>query len=207
MSFPELDFLSDKRNEPYCGSLSMGLHGMEIQISDRSRPQILAYLKTELRQLEFLRQNIHRCTDWQWHIYLRGADAGLLRKWQAEHVKMYAAPLGLDNALKQVDLALSNGGQGFTSACLLAGVPLVFLCDHMEAQLTARGVCRFGAGRMVQGPDVGQAVEEVLRTPRYRQQALRFAQKYADHDVNRVAEQLAHTLHTNLAIASTAANT
>ncbi len=204
MSFPELDFLSGKRSEPYCGSLSTGLHGKPLEISDRARPQVLAYLKTELHQLEAVRHNILRCNDWQWHIYLRGADDQLLQRWQSAHVKVYAAPLGLDMALKQVDLALSTGGQGFTSACLLAGVPLVFLCDHMEAQLTASRVCRFGAGRMVQGTDVGRAAQQMLNAPLYRQQASRFAQKYAQHDVHRVSGQLAKILHTKLNNATTA---
>jgi UDP:flavonoid glycosyltransferase YjiC (YdhE family) len=94
-------------------------------------------------------------------------------------------PFGL--VLPHADVFVTNGGFGGVHYALANGVPLVVAAGSEEKPEIANRVARTGAGRNLKtgsptARQVRDAVNEVLRTPAYRQQARRLQAELARHD-------------------------
>lgn len=109
-------------------------------------------------------------------------------------------PFGL--ALPHVDVFVTNGGFGGVHYALANGVPLVIAGGSEEKPEIANRVARTGAGINLKtgcptAEQVRDAVNEVLRTPGYRQHARRLQADLARHDAPTEAalllEELART--------------
>lgn len=177
MSFEELDFLHPRQKVEYCGSFFVTDVGVSPQWPNRDGKRIFAYLNTELPNLDALRLAIVD-SPYSYCIMLRGADAKLITKWQAENVCVSSDVTKLSMALPSCDAVLSYGGHGFVSACLLAGKPMVFFVRNLESYLTARQVGKLGAGilpRPQSTDGVVAALAQVLQETSYKTAAENFA--------------------------------
>jgi UDP:flavonoid glycosyltransferase YjiC (YdhE family) len=178
MSFPELDFLYPRQQVEYCGSFFVTDVGASPQWPSREGKRIFAYLNTGLHDLDSLRNQI-QASQHSYCIFLRGADASLIAKWLAPNVYVSGDVVMLDEALAGCDAVLSYGGNGFVSASLLAGKPLVFYVRDLEAYLTARQVAKMGAGLLPQPQTafgVLSGLDQVLNESSYKNAGENFAQ-------------------------------
>ena len=178
MSFPELDFLHPRQSVEYCGSFFVTDVGASPQWPVQVGRRVFAYLHTGLPGIDALRQAIHE-SGYSYSIVLRGADSQLISKWTSSNVHASADVVALNKALPACDAVLSYGGQGFVSACLMAGKPLVFLIRDLETYLTARQAVKLGAG-VLPAPQTAASVltglDQVLNGSSYRNRAENFAQ-------------------------------
>ena len=177
MSYPELDALHPREQVEYCGSFFVTDVGIKPQWPSHTTKRIFAYLNNDLPSLDSLRIAIQD-SPYSYSIFLRGADAALVSKWQAQNVCVSSAVSRLDEALPECDAVLSYGGNGFVSACLLAGKPVVFFVRDLEAYLTARQVEKLGAGLLPQpqtAANVMDGLTQVLQVPSYTNEAENFA--------------------------------
>jgi len=178
MSFPEFDSLYPRERVEYCGSFFITDVGVTAKWPTHVGKRIFAYLHTDLPSLDLLRLAI-QASPYSYSIVLRGADIALVSKWQAPNVCVSVEVSRLDHALPECDAVLSYGGNGFASACLLAGKPMVFFVRDLESYLTARQVAKLGAGILPQPQSVSTVMaglEQVLQIPLYATTASNFAQ-------------------------------
>ena len=178
MSYPELDMLNPREQVEYCGSFFISDVGISPQWPIQAGKRVFAYLHADLPSLDSLRLAI-QSSPYSYSIVLRGADTSLVSKWQAPNVCVSAKLVRLDHSLPACDAVLTYGGNGFASACLMAGKPMVFFVRDLESYLTARQVARLGAGILPQpqsASTVMAALEHVLQTPIYTTSASNFAQ-------------------------------
>ncbi|WP_030106789.1 glycosyltransferase [Actinoalloteichus caeruleus] len=108
--------------------------------------------------------------------------------------------LAYDRLLPRVDVLVTNGGAGGTHQALGAGVPLVVAGDSADNPENAARVAWSGAGIDLRtgtppAEAVADAVERVLREPRYRARAREFAAEIAGCDAPAsVAAELAQVI-------------
>lgn len=177
MSFPELDFLHSRLQVEYCGSFFVSDVGVDPLWPSRDGKRVFAYLHTALPNIDALRLAIIN-SPYSYSIFLRGADAELISNWQAPNVCVTSNVAKLSMALPSCDAVLSYGGNGFVSACLLAGKPLVFFVRDLECYLTARQVVKLGAGILPQPQSANgviAALVQVLQETSYKTAANNFA--------------------------------
>jgi UDP:flavonoid glycosyltransferase YjiC (YdhE family) len=193
MSFTELDCFSPRRGVEFCGSFFVTDVGISAQWPDSAAPKVFAYLNAGLPQLESLRLEIHK-SQLSFCVFLRDASPALLQRWQADNVWATSDVVRLDGALNSCEAVLSYGGNGFISAALLAGKPIVFNVQNLEARLAAQQVVKLGAGVLPEpstGASVMRALHNVLSNPVYKRAAASFAFSYATHSPKDQARKIA----------------
>ena len=100
----------------------------------------------------------------------------------------------LSQALASCDAVLSYGGNGFISACLLAGKPLVFFIRDLETFLSARQVEKLGAGVLPQpltASGMMDGLARILQNPTYKSSAENFARVKLAHVSSNAARAVA----------------
>lgn len=195
MSFPELDAFGPRETN-YCGSFVVTDTGIEAQWPQGPGEKVLVYLLAGLPNLEAIRQALHasavRCC-----VVIGNAPADLLARWQAPNVWATAEVVRFDHALERCDAVLSSGGNGFISASLLAGKPIVCHPQDLEPSLTAQQVVNMGAGifpRPATAQHILQSIHQVLEHPQYTEAAAQFAHKYQGHAPERKALEVTHKI-------------
>jgi hypothetical protein len=181
MSFPELDSISPRVGIDYCGSFVVTNLGVAPVWPECGQYRIFAYLNAGLPQLDLLREQIHASPN-AYFVHLRDATPSLLAKWQAANVRATSDVVRLDAALDACDAVLSYGGNGFVSASLLAGKPIVFFVQNLESYITAKQVEKLGAGVLPQpqsAVNVIGGLTLVLSQASFRHAAAGFASRYS----------------------------
>jgi MGT family glycosyltransferase len=100
-----------------------------------------------------------------------------------------------DDILEHVDVLVTTGGSGTVLTALRAGVPLVVVPTAWDQPENARRVEDSGAGirlspRRCSPGRLKETVEEVLRDPTYKQNAVRLSRKLRQRDGPKEAANL-----------------
>lgn len=196
MSFPELDFRYPRQDVEYCGSFFVTDVGVTPQWPNRDGKRVFGYLHSDLPNLDLIREAL-QASPHVFSIFLRGANASLLAKWNAPNMHTGSHVVELGQALASCDAVLSYGGNGFISACLLAGKPLVFFIRDLETFLSARQVVKLGAGVLPQ-PLTARGVLDgltwVLQNPTFKSSAENFARVKLAHVSSNAARAVANEI-------------
>ena len=196
LCFPELDAWGPRPDTSYLGAFYTLDVGQPPVWKNTGRNKTLAYLTTELPQLEMLRQDL-LSSPHEFLLYLRGATDAQLTTWKAGHIQAVNTPLQLGAALTQCEAVLSYAGMGMTSASLMAGKPGVYVTRDLEGSQTASQVERLGAGLHLnrrKGVSPSELLSRVLAQPTYAQAAKRFAAMYAQHQPMQVSQEILQAL-------------
>jgi UDP:flavonoid glycosyltransferase YjiC (YdhE family) len=133
-----------------------------------------------------------------------GIAEDLRRKYESPRVIVSTRPFRLDRLLADCDLAIGYAGHAMTAGMLVAGIPLLLLPTQLERFLLATRVASMGAGVAVNPempvPDYRALIRTLLDETSYRENAQRFAKKYAgfsrdeqqENIVARIEEIAAH---------------
>ena len=198
MSFPELDSIGSRVGIDYCGSFFVTDIGAAPAWPNHRQHRVFAYLNAGLPQLDVLREQIH-ASPYAYFVHLRDATPALLAKWHAPLVNVTSEVVRLDQALDACDAVLSYGGNGFVSASLLAGKPIVFFVRNLESYITASQVAKLGAGVLPQPQTAANVVGGltlVLNQACFSAASAEFASQHSSNSrakaVDRVSDAIAH---------------
>ncbi len=195
MSFAELDAFGP-RELNYCGSFVVTDTGIEAPWPPGPGRKVLVYLNAALPNLDALRQALQASAH-RYCVVLGNVSADELARWQAPNMWATADVVRFDHALAQCDAVLSSGGNGFISASLLAGKPIVCHTQNLEPTLTARQVVKLGAGllpRPATAQHILQSIHKVLEQPQFAGAAAQFAHKYQGHVPEHKALEITHRI-------------
>lgn len=108
-------------------------------------------------------------------------------------------PLPFDRIAARSRLALSHGGQGFVSSCLLAGLPQIVAWYDLEKKLTGRAVAAAGLGRefnfhRAQPSDVAQIIDAVWHDTSARARSMAARPGFVDAMSDCVEDRIAALL-------------
>lgn len=88
-------------------------------------------------------------TKWRVRIHMRDASPDHLAQFKRLGFIHEPKPVPFPLIAKRSCIAVSYGGNGFTSACLIAGLPQLMIPLDLEKQLTVSGVVALGFGKAI----------------------------------------------------------
>jgi hypothetical protein len=108
----------------------------------------------------------------------------LVKRFKGSRISLADAPFTLREDMPGRAVAVHNGGLGFATAAVLAGVPQVMLYKHQEHWLMANAIVRAGAGaafryKEVTASALSEAIDLVANSSAMREGAMRLAEENA----------------------------
>ena len=147
-------------------------------------PRVFAYLKAGYSALDRVLVAL-RDAPVRVLAHVPGAARDTIRRFTSASMRFSEAPVDIEAARAQCDIAVCHGGQGTTAAMLLAGKPLLLLPMHMEQTMTAHRLESLGLALSVQpegGAQLGRLLKRALADGAMGQAARGFAVAHAAYD-------------------------
>lgn len=192
LTVPELDHYTGRRNGRYVGPLFNLCDGVEIEWPEGPSTRIFVYLRpfeglsTILQSLSSSGCNVIAA--------LPGIDEGLRAAFSTRSLLISKVPVRMDRILTKTDIAITHGGHGLVSACLLAGAPMLLVPQMAEQLMTVYNVERLGLGKGVRCDEVltkfEPALKRMLKDLSCLENARRLSGKYAGYDQAEVVREL-----------------
>ena len=196
-TLPELDHYPGRQGGRYIGPLFQTDEGDEIPWQTVNRKRVFAYLRP-FPELPALLDELKKA---QVEVIaaIPGADCKLADSFSTESFRIVSGTVRLDRILPQADLAISHGGHGLTSACLLHGVPSLAIPTMIEQLMTARNLERLKTGAEVTRAALrkggcGDILNSLLTDTTYKEHSEALAEKYQSYDHNKTFSRLARTI-------------
>jgi UDP:flavonoid glycosyltransferase YjiC (YdhE family) len=192
LTVPELDHYTGRRGGRYVGPICSLGEGAEAEWPAGPARRIFVYLRP-FEGLPAILQILSSdgCTV---IAVLPGAGDELCSAFSSPSFRISTAPVRLSRLLPTTDIAITHGGHGLASACLLAGVPMLLVPQVAEQLMTVYNYERLGIGKGVRGDEVeakfASAFTRMLRDSSYRENAGRLSRKYASYDQVEVIRRL-----------------
>jgi len=183
-TFPELDHYGARRDTEYIGPQFALGRGEPVDWPEGERPRLFVYLKAGYNGLEPVLAALRDCGA-AVVAHVPGASRDLLRRMASPTLRFSQAPVDIEAARTQCDLAICHGGHGTVSALLQAGKPLVVLPITVEQMMTARRLELLGVARAVLPGSAGalsRVTAAALADQALRAAARAFAATHRDHD-------------------------
>lgn len=200
-TFAELDHYGMRDGETYTGPIYSSTTGQAETWSGIDKPHIFAYLRPNVRGFELLLKTLSRLKA-EVIVVAPGIRRGLADALVSKDFRVVGQAVQLDHLLESTDLAVSFGGTGTVSLCLLAGLPLVLIPQNVEQYLMSRCVEKLGAGLIVKQWQreeyIAKSLECALRDPSYRQNAVAFANRYAGFSPEQAVDKVVRLIQTVL---------
>ena len=177
-TFPEFDHYGPRDDGTYVGPLPQP-PGVAPDWPDGEGPRGIAYLKVTPAVAKVL--GLLGVSGMRWRVHLRGATPRGL----PADVRATREPFDVPSAAAGADVAVCHAGPGFSTAALLAGVPLVLLPGHLEQQIFARRLATAGLAAVASPDDPASfrdALVRVLTDDSFATAAAAFAARHRDHD-------------------------
>jgi UDP:flavonoid glycosyltransferase YjiC (YdhE family) len=192
LTAPELDHYTGRRNGNYVGPIFNIDEGEDFEWSENNVPRIFVYLRP-FEGLPNIFKSLSAC-GCNVIAALPGISEEFSSVFSSPNLKISSAPVRLANLLSKADIAITHGGHGLASACLLAGVPMLLIPQMAEQLMTVYNYERLGIGKGVKHDEVATrfepALRRMLKDSSYRENAGRLAQKYAGYDQVEVIQRL-----------------
>ncbi len=190
-TFAELDHYGVRAGETYVGPLFWNAPGQVTSWSEPDKPHLFAYLRPSLPGFENLLKAISKLKV-EAVVVAPGIPAAQAKAFARPGFRIHTQPVQMDCLLKSADIAITTGGTGTVSQCLLAGLPLLLVPQNVEQYLMALRVEELGAGLAVrhkrQEENFKGLLEDLLQIPSYRQAAGAFAKRYAGFNPEHVVD-------------------
>lgn len=183
-SFAELDHYQGRGADAFSGPVFSLGQGVAADWPSGDGARVFAYLKAGYTALErvlgALREGPVRVL-----AHVPGASRDTLQRFTAPNLRFSEAPVDIEAARAQCDIAVCHGGQGTTAAMLLAGKPLLLLPMHMEQGMSAHRLEALGVA-LSAAPEgaaqLGRLIKRLLAEPGFGQAARTFAAAHAGYD-------------------------
>lgn len=139
-----LDVYGGREHGEYIGPINSVTTGVNPVWPLGDGPRVFAYLKPQYKHFEALLNAIVNSKA-RYLIYAPGMPEALLRRYEKAHVSFSAAPLRMQEVVKQCHAVICHAG-GVTDVALEAGKPVLLLPTQMEQTMTSHQVDALGAG-------------------------------------------------------------
>lgn len=192
LTVPELDHYTGRRDGRYVGPICNLDEGAEFEWPESSAPRIFVYL----RPFEGLPAILHllSCSGCSIIAAVPGIGDDLCSTFSSHSFQISRTPIRLAPLLPSVHMAITHGGHGLASACLLAGVPMLLVPQVAEQLMTVYNYERLGIGRGVKHDEVttrfASVFTRMLNDASFRENARRLARKYAGYDQSEMLQKL-----------------
>lgn len=188
-----------RRNADYWGPLLAG-SGKQPAWPPGEGKRIFVYLRPFPTLPAFL--DCLRETGQPTIIHVPGLASELRERHAGGKLKFSDDLLDIRAVARQCELAVLHGGHGTLALMLLEGKPLLLLPLHLEMLINAQAAVKLGAA--LTAPQLKPAgmrmkLERLLREPDWGAAARRFAERYADLEVERVPGRFADLVEKLLA--------
>ncbi len=182
-TYPELDHYDKRHHGHYIGHISRTLTDNTVCWQSDTQWRLFAYIRPQMPCFELLLRVFSRISA-ETVVVAPGVDPLRLPETNSPLFRLYPQPLSLSRDwLRQADLAVSYGGAGMVSDCVLAGVPLLLIPQNVEQYLMCRRVAELGCGLIARKPfdetTLTDLLGQLLNSPHYRQNAKAFAARHA----------------------------
>lgn len=183
-NFKELDLEPERPKAIYIGPLGNRPQRTCMDFSDGAKPppEVFAYLKPKYSGLKAVLAAlaaIHASV-----FVFCPALPKTLRKQFEHRIRFSDKPCDLDEVLKSSKVVICHGGPGTLCQSLRVGVPMLVAPLQLEQSQYAEIIQGRGLGlRIPSGASVDiivAMIEELIRNPKYQQEARRMKQKYED---------------------------
>lgn len=181
-TFEELDHYGPRPGGLYVGPIVSVPKAMRVGWQSQSGPKVLAYLRPGVPGfLEILKSLVS--LDAEVICIAPGIGSDLARRCATTRLRIALSPVELPPLLEVADLAVGYGNSGFSTQCLLAGVPLAMRPRHVEQLLFAKRVEAISAGQILDGQllaeGVSASLQQLLVDPSCREAAIAFRDRHA----------------------------
>jgi len=202
-TFAELDHYGAREGENYVGPIYTASTGQAITWHLTDKPHVFAYLRLDAPGFENLLKALSKLSA-EVIVVAPGIKPAHIQAFAKPNLRILTQPVQTEQLFKMTDCAVTTGGTGTVSQCLLAGIPLLLVPQNVEQFLMGLRIEALGAGIAVrnnrQERDFAGLLEDVLNKSRYRQSAQAFAQQYAGYapgdTIDKVIQLIDNTLKT-----------
>ncbi|MDT4289438.1 hypothetical protein RO575_07695 [Methylomonas sp. MO1] len=203
-TFAELDHYGVREGENYVGPIYTGSTGQAITWQLTDKPHVFAYLRPDVPGFENLLKALSKLSA-EIIVVAPGTKPTHIQAFAKPNLRILTQPVQTEQLFKMTHCAVTTGGTGTVSQCLLAGIPLLLVPQNVEQFLMGLRVEALGAGIAVrnsrQEHDFAGLLEDALNKSRYRQSAQAFAQQYAGYEpgctIDKVIQLIDNTLKTS----------
>lgn len=199
-TFPELDPYARRARGEHVGPVERATSHARTEWRTAGAIRVFAYLRPIVKHMDALFGALNACGV-EAKCALPGVPMAAVRKYQNARVEIFTAPVELGSLLREADVVVSYGSAGLIAQSLLAGVPLLLLCDALEQINNSLRVVELGAGIAVIENRTVATLTEALRKlssqASYRTAARTFAAKYRDREQN-ACERIVHAVMRSL---------
>jgi UDP:flavonoid glycosyltransferase YjiC (YdhE family) len=183
-TFAELDHYGVREGENYVGPLFTGTTGQPITWRLADQPHVFAYLRSDTLGFEHLLKALSKLSV-EAIVVAPGIRPSYIQALAKPNLRILSQPIQTEHLLKLTDCAVTTGGAGTVSQCLLAGIPMLLAPHNVEQYLMSLRVEALGAGIATrnnrQEEDFAGLLVELLKKSRYRQSAEAFAEQYTGY--------------------------
>lgn len=182
-TLPELDLTPHRDGHCiYVGPITDLPSDAHVHWSDDKRAKILGYLHPETPHLTTLLKALSGLVA-EVHLVIPGGLGADKRQGHSRSgLTIHTTPLNLPSLLPKTTLAISNGNSGFSTQCLLAGIPMLMYPRHAEQGLTSMAIEQLGAGLMARQAlspdDTLELLNHLMTRPSFRAKAQDLAKRH-----------------------------
>lgn len=181
-TFAELDHYGVRTGEAYTAPLFSKASGQLMTWSHPDKPHIFAYLQPGIPEFERLLNALSKLHA-EVIVVALGSQPSRIMQVAKPGLRKVTRLIQMDQLLKSATLAVTTGGTGTVSQCLLAGVPLLVVPQNVEQYLMGHRVEALGAGLTVRHDrreeDFAALLTRLLHDSGFQQHAAAFANQYA----------------------------
>lgn len=196
-SFAELDHYGQRSGARYVGSIHALSHTAEVSWPSGRGHRIVVYLRSHQQATAAVMAALaesHVCAI----CVIPGADAQFKAKYQTDSISIFEHPVALEPLLESADALIGYGSNGFMTAALSKGIPVVMIPITVEHYLGVKRAEAIGAGILIDGvPNkdrISRAIASLLSEACFKGSAKSFAARYAQVTPERAAYDAAQCI-------------
>lgn len=181
-TFAELDHYGQRSRARYVGSIHSLSHMPKVLWPPGDGSRIVVYLRSNHQATAAVMAALaesHVCAI----CVIPGADAQFKAKYQTDSISIFDHPVDLGPLLEHADALIGYASNGFMTAALNKGIPVLMIPITVEHYLGAKRAEAIGAGILIDGvPDrdrIHKAIAFLLSDARFKDSAKSFATRYA----------------------------
>jgi UDP:flavonoid glycosyltransferase YjiC (YdhE family) len=185
LTYPEIDHYQDRGEADYWG-IPPNPEGEACIWPQGEGPKIFAYLKPFAAMQDLLKVLKKRGGPTIVHAPMIPPE--LKAQYEGSNILLTGNPVDIDQAAREADVCICNGGHGTVATMLLAGTPMLILPQHLEQLIMAQRLEALGAATLdqkLQPKTMKNALDKLLAKSSFKEAAEGFANSHERNTADR----------------------